>query len=338
MNLDDLLADDAFDLPVPPDALTSVRRRSARMRVRRNLLVLTPVVAMATAAGTWSAFSGGTQGAKVQYGVTPTASPTPPPLPYQDPKHSFRMACIEHDTKGVVDPGAGVLDALVVTGDPIADCAAIGRAAGFQVPLRAYYSGEIYLTVVPASWVLPASLPETYRPLPAGWKTDPKRYTLNLMLSDEIAAVTVGSNICRTHDETVALVRRMLAQVGLNYSIDDLADRTPADGKSTCGFAYLPVEQGSAIPVGSVQARDRTLARESPFGLFINDLRERFKDCLTLPEARSAVAQAGSAHGQTDGRDYEVMDTNLASDRCTRINFVNGGGPRGALVILRHGG
>jgi hypothetical protein len=75
MDLDRLLADQAFDLPVPPDGLAGVDARAHQIRRRRRLAVAAPVAVLVLAAGP-SVVTLGTAGgpADVAAGPTPAAS------------------------------------------------------------------------------------------------------------------------------------------------------------------------------------------------------------------------------------------------------------------------
>ena len=342
MNLDELFADDLFDLPVPAGAITAVHRRSSRMRQRRRVLMTVPVVLAGAVLATLAV--GGTGGAKTaKLATDPSASPTPPPLPYQQPSAATTMFCVEEDTHGAVDLSAGVSGERLITGDPVADCARYGRERGFDAPLAAYSDGSVYLTVVPASWKIPA----TYRRLRADFRVDDRRLAASLMLEDPIDGVDVSSTprLCRTEEQARGRARELLDQAGLHYDIKR-DDSTPKpNGVTICAWAILSNEDTQTV---LLEGHDITLDPSESLSpspgpgselagqiqRFIGELRTRIAErCLNLGQAQQQVVEAAAVSGLSPAH-YETLPTTVAGDRCTRIDIQVAGAR--LPVILRH--
>lgn len=328
MNLHELLSDAAYDLPVPAGAVAEVQRRSAQVRRRRRVLLATPAVALAVGLVPLLAGNGGRSHTLYGGEVRPTASPTPPPLPYQDPKAAVRMVCTDREY-GSQDPYQGALDGRIVTGDPVADCARMGRQNGFNVPLTAYYNGRVSLVVVPAAWKLPAE----FKPLPAGFRTDVRRVAASVMFEDRVDGLVFGNGRCLSDAEAKAEARDILDSVGLDYEINSYGDGPKANGSSVCAWVAFPTEDSKAVLlIDHDMSNDIRTLPTTGWYRFINELRTRIAErCLPLAQARQQVTVAAEiAHVP----DYDVITTTAGGARCTRVDF-QASGPR-VPVILRH--
>lgn len=327
MDLHDLLSDDAFDLPVPPGAVAAVTRRSARVRRRRRVLLAAP--ALVAVVALVPLLAGGDDRSSTLYGnqVRPTASPTPPPLPPQDPTAAVRMVCADRESDGH-DPYQFGLDSRLLTGDPVADCARLGRRNGYDVPLSAYSTGNVSLVVVPASW----TLPEEFRRLPAGFRADERRAAASLMFQDEVDGPVFGDQRCLTEPEATAEARDILRAVGLDYAVTPYGDGPTADGSRVCAWVAFPDEDSSKVLLIDHELMGEFSGPLTAHGRFVRELRTRVADtCLTLAEARQQVDAASTASGF---RRYDVVTSTVGGDACTRVDLVSEG--LRSTVVLRH--
>lgn len=346
MDLTSLLADPSYDLPVPPDALTGVNARAARIRRRRRVLAASPALA---AALLLLPLAGGDDTAQVRYGdgAQPTSSPMPPPLPYQPPERAMTLQCVIDGTESDFRTNGGAHTDLL-TGDPVADCADLGRQQGLDVPLRAYHDGSVFLTVAPAAWTLPSR----FRPLPDGYTVDAKRLALQQALTDHLDGVSfsgVGDSPCRTDAEAIAAARQVVSQVGLTYEVEKYDASPVADGSTTCAGAFVKdgfdtvlvvaVERTSSRPKSrpeSVQpAEHAALQRLERLYRFREALQEHVgRACLSIGDAADRVRADATSNGFGPS-EYRVLTTSVGGDRCTRIDEVSGGA--GINVVLRTG-
>ncbi len=318
MDLTSQLHDPAYDLPVPPDALTSIRRRARALRRRRQALIAVPSVAVVLAV--LPLLGGGGQASTLYgAGAQPTPSPTEPPLPPQPPQDATSMNCVIGGTEADFGKNGGVI-ANLLTGDPVADCAELGRQQGFSVPLRAYGDGSVFLTVVPASW----TVPPTYVPLPDGFTVDAKRLALRQALEDPIdgASYTLDDNPCRTDDQAIADAQAILQGLALTYDVQKYDAAPVANGTSICARALL--KEGSRTVL--ITANDRFSsepAARTPLHQFLSSLAtDVARACLTRAEATKAVQNA-AVTATLPSSGYRIETTTVGGGRCTRIDDVS---------------
>jgi hypothetical protein len=326
MDLDTLLADPCFDLPVPAGAMEEVDRSARRVRLRRRVLIGGPVLAVA-ALGV-SPLGSGTPSGSVTYADS-SASPEPPPLPYQPPETAMRLNCAAGVTQQEVEREGGFTAiSNFFTGYPLVDCAQIRTQQGeADVPLSAYGDGHAALTVVPSSWTLPAR----YEALPAGFHVELARVAAETALEDPIDGVDESAG-CYSETAAIAMAKAVLREVGLpSYSVRSLEVARGADGVTMCAFAIFPTEAGTQV-----------LLQGHPYERFRDTTQLRFRDllrhdvaqrCLTLDEAIAKVEQDAAKAGDS-GRGFSIARrTDRGPTSCTRVDLVlSGGGP---VVVLR---
>lgn len=324
MDLETLLADSRYDLPVPAGALDGVDRAARRLRRRRVALLAVPVL-VAVPVGLVAA-AGGDPSATVQYAGS-SASPAPPPLPYQPPGTAMRLNCAAGVTQQEVERDGGfTVVSSFLNGDPVVDCRLVRSQQGEpDVPLTAYEDGHVALTVVPSDW----SLPARYHALPAGFHVDLRRVAAETALEDPIDGPDESTD-CYSTQAAKDLTRQVLDQVGLpTYTVSALDGTGPADGRSTCAYVIFPSEAGTRVLMGSHQAESKAPSRLRD--LLRHDVAER---CLALDDAISTVEHDALAAG-AEGKGLSIIrrqDEGTAS--CTRIDLVVSGGP--PVVVLRN--
>jgi len=334
MDIEQLLADPAYDFPMPPGTLGRIDRRARRLRRRRAALTVLPILVVCGAVTTLLSAQPGTGFRHAPYGASasPTSSPSPQPpsLPYQRANHAMVLNCAIGVTEQEMQRFGGFASITnFVTGDPVEDCAALMVIQGVGTPptLTAYADGHVYLTVVPSSWTMPAS----YKPLAAGFHVDLARVAAEHALDDPIDGPAPSSTQCLSQRDAVDLTRTRLNEVGLpSYTIDVLEPARGADGSTTCAFAIFPPEDGTKV---LIQGGDNLPPTGSgPTYRFINLLRRDVAGrCLSAVAAEAKVKDDARSAGLST-RQYTIVNRADRGGDCTRVDLADGGR---ATVVLR---
>lgn len=222
---------------------------------------------------------------------------------------SSAVAC--HTPDGAVS----VVD--VVTGDPVADCAAHWtRQTGEHPPeLVAYENVNGGIEVVPAD----TEPSEGWTALQPGVTLDPGVIELEAALDDHISGLP---SQCHLAGDARQLVQREFDRLGLNgWSI--VTERGQADGQDTCTRSIVHADQQTValIPMDGLVAPDDT-----PTARFADALRRTFRDeCLALDAAAQRIRELGAQQG-IDGPGLIVHKVSDEAAECSRADLLVGGG------------
>lgn len=336
MDLEELLADPAFDVPMPAGALGRIDHQARGLRRRRAAVMVLPLLIVGGAATTLLGATLGVGSPHAVYGPAAPAATSPSlrpasPLPYQRAEHAVLLNCAVGVSEQEMQRFGGFTSVSnLVTGDPVADCAALMRAhdATTPPPLTAYSDGHVYLTVVPSSWAMPAS----FKPLPAGFHVDRARVAAQQALADPIDGPSAESDQCLTETDAVNATRTVLSEVGLpSYTVDVLKRERGANGSTTCAFAIFPPEEGSQVLIQG--ANKSTVTLTGPVQRFIGLLRRDVASgCLSAAAAEATVRDDAQAVPLAAG-EFTIINRTSRDGGCTRVDLA-GQGER-AVVILR---
>lgn len=228
------------------------------------------------------------------------------------------VALFSSDTTSVgchlPEHGLTVVDA--VTGDPIADCAALWeRSTGQQAPtLVAYDNGSGGIEVLPAD----QRAPDGWSATGPGVVQDPVLLELEAALGDVADGLPAD---CRLLGEAEQIATAELARLGLDgWTVT--SERGEADGSATCTFFLLDAE---ARQVVLIPLEGGAIPADAPPARFARDLADALDaDCVTVGEAgelaRNLAAEAG-----IDPVGLMVHELADAGASCTRVD-VNVGG------------
>lgn len=209
-----------------------------------------------------------------------------------------------------------------VTGDPVADCAAMWeRQTGEPAPdLTAFINSQGGLVVAPSD----DDVPDDWRVLDGEAVADPAVAELQTSL-DDIADGLASK--CHLLPEAEAVVTRELGRLGLDdWTIG--SERGTADGAETCTNSYLvPRNQHVVLfPLDGFVAPS-----DHPHAVFAQRLAADLNDaCRALDDAEARVRTIGSELGIADQITVRAVSDPIAD--CTRVD-VNVGGS--VHVILR---
>jgi len=334
MDIEELLADPAFDVVMPAGALDRVAHQARGLRRRRAALTVLPLLAVGVAATTLLGATPGIGSRHALEGPAATATASPSPrlssLPYQRAEHAVVLNCAYGVNKREMQRLGGFTSVSnLVTGDPVADCAALMKANDVKTPpLTAYADGHVYLTVVPSSWAMPSS----YKPLPAGFQVDLARVAAQQALEDPVDGPAAASGQCLTETEAVSATRTVLSEVGLpTYTVDMLTPARGADGSTRCAFAIFPPEEGSQVLIeGDVNS---TPTLTGPIQRFIGLLRRDVAGgCLSAASAKAKVSHDAQAVPLPAGG-FTIINRTNGDGGCTRVDLIHQDDH--ATVILR---
>jgi hypothetical protein len=325
MDLETVLSDPAFDLPIPPDALTRVQRRATGMRRRRRITLALPAV-IALVLLPAMAFSGGSDPTSL-YGDRDNRA--------QPAETAFGLGCgaltTKEDFDRTQDVGGGT---SVSTWDPIADCAAEYRRFGKVVPtsLKAYYPGHPTIKVIPAGWTPPS----TWRLLPRTFVLDARRLELRQRLEDMVDAPTrYGS--CATLDQVESFAQAQQRALGLHYLVKRLS-RSEAqarsgnniEGSTICAAAFVDDHGRDLIEVAEVEMPSDLFGPPTPLSNVADRLRAQISDaCVGLADAER-LARRALTKPRFPNRDIRVVPIRDESRRCTTVDWAS-------IAILLHG-
>ena len=209
------------------------------------------------------------------------------------------------------DPRSGVgID--LVTGDPVADCAAIWEQDTGQPvpPLIAYDNGTGGIGVLPAD----VEAPEGWQPLEQGAAQDPRVIELRVALDDQIAGLP---SACHDADTGRALVQRELDRLGLTgWSI--ATGGGDLDGTGTCSYFRLDPARARVV----LYPREGLIAPDdAPHVTLAQELATAIdRDCLDLTAAAHRTRQIAENLGiPNEGLVVnEIVDDNAT---CTRVHI-----------------
>lgn len=196
-------------------------------------------------------------------------------------ENSTSVGC--HTADGVVS----IADA--VTGDPVADCAAVWRQdTGSEPPdLIAYDNGNGGIEVLPEG----SDAPSGWQQLEPGVAQDPRLIELDASLDDHIDGLPAD---CHRLDSARVIADREVDRLGLT-GWQVVSERGEADGAQTCTYYFLEPERQRVvlIPLDSGDAPD-----DAPYRVLANRLGEALEEeCLSVAEAveltRRSAADAG---------------------------------------------
>lgn len=211
-----------------------------------------------------------------------------------------------------------------VTGNPVADCAAVWRrqTGSEPPPLAAYANGRGGVAVIPED----ASVPGGWRELEAGVAQDPRVAELRAALGDYIDGLKAD---CHPLDSARTVATRELDRLGLNQW-QVVAERGAADGENTCTFFVLnsPEQQVVLLPLDRTpntgDAAYKALATK--LGQALN------QECLSLEDAAARTRKLAADVGIDPDKGLVVDQASDETTRCARAD-VNPGGR--ATVTIR---
>lgn len=248
----------------------------------------------------------------------------------QPPESALQISCAVSTNAGEFAQSPTVSTVMTTTsGDPVADCAAEYERLYGQVPaLRAYATGQSFITVVPAEWPVPAH----WEPLGGHFATDPARVELESRLADQIEGPSAQ---CRDVDAVEALVRQDLADLGLtNWPTQRLSQAARADGDMWCAIAFPDYDGKSQVLIQGLKHETIIPGSADDILAVIERLRADIVErCVPLSEAERAAANAVQAAGfdvATEARITTIVDANAP---CSRVDFV----PAGLISITVRG-
>lgn len=211
-------------------------------------------------------------------------------------------------TGGSPDSGAGI---DMVTGDPVADCAAVWERHTGQPPpeLIAYDNGTGGIAVMPAD----AEVPEDWQPLEAGTMQDARVIELRVALDDHIAGLP---SRCHLTEEGQALAERELERLGLSgWSV--ATERGEADGIETCAYFHLDPDRPRVV----LSPREGLVAPvDAPSTVLARDLGTAVADgCLTTAETAEVARRIAGEVG-IDGDGLVVNEVADPEATCARAH------------------
>jgi hypothetical protein len=207
-----------------------------------------------------------------------------------------------------------------VSGDPLADCAAIWEEIYDQPapPLVAYDNGNNFIVVVP----------EDFDP-PSGWTRladdftmDDRVVELDQILNDFGGGLNSG---CFSQDEAQPIIDAALATTGLDWPTDVVR---VADGVTTCAVA---TPRDHAVTV--LALAPLTLDPNAPIAVYARALHdETSARCLTLDEAATIARDLAVANGlDPTGGMIRIETVPTPDAECARATTsVNG-----AMTVIR---
>lgn len=223
------------------------------------------------------------------------------------------------------DPRSGVGIELV-TGDPVADCAAIWEHSTGQPPpaLTAYENATGGIAVLPAD----ADVPTGWEPLPTGTAQDPRVIELRDALDDRIAGLP---SACMNAGAGRQLAERELERLGLSgWSV--VTERGEANGSDSCTYFRLDPDHPRVL----LYPREGLVAPgDSPPAVYAHELGSAVSGgCLDLGEAAELARRVAGEVGIQEG--LVVNEIADATATCTRVHVTVAGrvevhlrGPRG---------
>jgi hypothetical protein len=213
------------------------------------------------------------------------------------------------------DPSSGIgID--LVTGDPVADCAAIWEQDTGQSPpeLTAYENATGGIAVLPTD----AEVPAGWRPLAAGTAQDPRVIELRVALDDQIAGLPSS---CMDAQAGEQLAEGELERLGLSgWSV--ATERGEADGTDSCTFFRLDPNQARVI----LYPREGSVAPDdSPPAVYARELGRAVSDgCLTLDSAAELAEEIASETG-IEEEGLVINESTDADAGCTRVHVTVAG-------------
>ncbi len=317
MDLETVLSDPAFDLPVPPDALTRVRRQATRVRRRRHFALAVPVVALVALVVPLVVGTGSDR--VVLYGspsATPEPSQSPEPLPTRGPaSDQLQTNCVLSDGGAL----SGSTDLIGPTGDPIDNCSRFWRYARHEEPPALVAYQNKYGSVFVQSKADP--LPSDAVTLPAGVTQSAEAIVLTEALGDRIE---LGPDHCLTRQEAVNAATRVVDRVGIPgwpISVDE--SRTDSRKQQCWGFGAVPRRHDVRVV-----AEDGGFDYPAVLEQIAKPLRASLTECWSrnraLSEVKSAVARSSLKQEFKDL--VYVRQVDDPGKTCTIIRMGGGGG------------
>ncbi len=212
------------------------------------------------------------------------------------------------------DGGISIVDA--VTGDPVADCAAVWRrdTGGEPPPLVAYDNGTGGIEVVPEG----ADVHVSWRQLEPGLAQDPRLIELEAALDDHVDGLPAD---CHRLESARVIADREVDRLGLE-GWQVVSERRAADGAQTCASFILEPERRRVvlIPLDGARAPD-----DAPYRVLASRLGDALEqDCRTVASAAELTRQAAADAGIDGGLVvHQVIDD---TSTCARADVNVGGG------------
>ncbi|MCU1622449.1 MAG: hypothetical protein JWL79_1294 [Frankiales bacterium] len=317
MDLETALGDPAFDLPVPPDGLTRVRRQATRIRRRRQLALTLPAVTVVAVLVSLLAGNGSSR--TVLYGnqsATPQPTQSPEPTPTRGPVDQTVQTLCDLPPG---DHNSGRSDTDGPTGDPIDNCTRFWRYSLHSEPpaLVAYQDKFGSVIVQPKADPLPSDAVV----LAAGATQSTEAIELDEALGDQIG---LGPDHCRTRQEAINDATRVVDRVGIAgwpIHVDD--GRTDLAKPQCWGFAASPRHHYVWV-VATDGGYDYPAVLEQIAKPLRVSLTECWSRAKALAEVQSAVARSSLKQEFKDLvyiRQVDEPDT-----KCTVIHMGGGGG------------
>ncbi len=317
MDLETLLTDPAYDLPVPADGMTRVRLQAGRIRRRRQLVLTVPAV---TAVAVLVPFiTGGSPDASLRYShgsATPEPTQSPEPLPTHEPaENQIQTFCLLPEGGHL----AGQTDVIGPSGDPLDNCRRFWSYARDEQPPALVAFQDKYNNVVVQAASTP--LPEGAHLLPPGFSQSTEAILIDEGLEDTIS---LGPAHCLTKQEATENIREVIADLGVRGWPIHEDDRYVDPAKQQCwGSAAIP-----RLHAVVLEAMDGPIDYPDSLEQIARPLRASLTECWSrakaVAEVHAAVDASSLKQEFKDAVQIQLVDTPSAI--CTTVHMGGGGG------------